>query len=266
MEVTDEELADALRSDIGSESPFNEPEDEAEDVVEETEEETEEESDAVEDDESGEGEEEDDDESDDGKLAEVNENLKRALNEERGMRKSAQEERDSLNSEIESLRSEAEDLQSIVESYAKQIEELDLADVIKVEGKTDPKLRELEKEKAAREQEEASRESIEKFNAEMVSQATAIAPDYKNVDIQNDEQGAALQQMIYVSAMNGMSMEDSVKSAFERLNSILDSALKKRPAPVKPKRKPKAVAKTVKTKQPSVADRIAAITDGWAEK
>jgi len=238
--------AESLREQLGVESPFD-TEDEEEITDEETGDESEEETD-VEDEEEVSEEESDEESEDEEKLSTVNDNLNIALKEERTLRKESQAEIEGLTKSKELLQQVADDAEAQIKSVMEQLEELDLADLVKVEGKVDPKVRELLREKETQEQHKANQESIDDFNKEMVSEANTLAADFNNIDLKSSEHGTILQNIIYMNAMNGMNVEDAVKDAMTRLDSVLGSTLKRRTPPVKPRKKLKSVSKTTPNK------------------
>ena len=256
--------AELLRDQMGLENPFDDASDEevTEETVEDESEELEDEVDETEDESEDETEDESEDDTDDDeyeKLSKISENFKRAFQEERTLRQEAQAEIDDMRKSKELLQQAADDAEAELESIMEQLKELELDDLVKVKGKTDPKVRELMREKEQRKQQEESAKQIEEFNKKMVSNATTLAPDFNNVDLQNSDHGIILQNMIYMNAMSGMDVEEAVKDAMSRLDSVLGTTLKKRTPPVKPKRKLKAVSKTTKsTKSLSKEERIRA--------
>lgn len=244
--------AESLREQLGVESPFD-TEDEEEITDEETGDESEEETDVedeeeVSEEESDEESEESEEPEDEEKLSTVNDNLNIALKEERTLRKESQAEIEGLTKSKELLQQVADDAEAQIKSVMEQLEELDLADLVKVEGKVDPKVRELLREKETQEQHKANQESIDDFNKEMVSEANTLAADFNNIDLKSSEHGTILQNIIYMNAMNGMNVEDAVKDAMTRLDSVLGSTLKRRTPPVKPRKKLKSVSKTTPNK------------------
>lgn len=244
--------AEALRTQLDMESPFNDEEvtDESEieeahdDEIDESDEsETGEESEESE----SESESEEPDEEDEEKLSQVNENLNRALKEERGLRQEAQSKIDELTKNSEMSQSLLDDAEATIESIKDQLKELDMEDLITIKGKVDPEVKKLMTEKQASEQQKKNAEELQKFNRDMISEVNKSVADFNNIDLKNDDQGILLQSMIYMATLAGMPLEDAVKQAMERVDRTLSSTLKKRTPAVKPKKKLRSVSKTVKT-------------------
>jgi hypothetical protein len=256
--------AEALREHLGMESPFGEQEPVEEAVTEDTdEEENDEATETDESEEESEDEAEDEPEEDEEKLSQVNENLNRALKEERGLRKESQAQIDELKKTNELTKQIADDAEATIESIREQLKELDMEDLVTIKGKVDPEIREMmaEKEKAAAQK--ANDELLATFNKEMVSTVNTKAADFNNIDLKNDDQGIALQNMIYMASLSGMDMESAVKDSMERLDRMLKTTLKKRTPPVKPKKKLKSVSKTTKsTKDLTPLERIRLAREG----
>jgi len=257
--------AEALREHLGIESPFIEQEAApAEEVVEDTDieetgdEEPTETEDETEDDSEDETEEEPEEEpEDEEKLTQVNENLNRALKEERGLRQTAQSNIDDMKKTNDLSKQIADDAEATIESIREQLKELDMEDLITIKGKVDPEVREMRAEKEAAAKQKADNEALTTFNKEMVSTVNTQAAEYTNIDLKNDDQGIALQNMIYMASMSGMDMESAVKDSMERIDRMLASTLKRRTPPVKPKRKLKSVSKTTtQTKDLTPMERI----------
>jgi hypothetical protein len=248
--------AEKLRAVQGLESPFAEVIEE--EVVEELEEANEElveetgETSEVETEEDVSEEEVEDEE----KLTTVNENLNRALKEERGLRQTAQSELSELKKLADVSKQIADDAEEQIASVIAQLKELDLEDLIKIEGKVDPKVREMMAEKDELDKAKAQETALAEFNKEMVSKVNTSIVNFKNIDLKNDDQGIALQHMIYMASMSGMDMESSVKDSMERLDRMLSSNLKKRTPPVKPTKKLKSVSKTVPVENMTPMERI----------
>jgi len=245
--------AEALRTQLEMESPFNDEEVTDESDIEETLEDDVDESDESEPDESDEESDEDTDEEgeeeDEEKLSQVNENLNRALKEERGLRQIAQTKIDDLTKNSELSQSLLDDAEATIESIKEQLKELDMEDLITIKGKVDPKVKEMLTEKEAADRQKQDAEALQKFNEEMVSEVNTKVADFNNIDLKNDDQGVLLQNMIYMASISGMELGDAVKDSMERLDRVLKTTLKKRTPAVKPKKKLRSVSKTVKTKK-----------------
>lgn len=252
--ATGDSTAEKLRVIQGIESPFAEAEAPVEEEAAiDTEEEVVEGEEALEEsteEETIDGEtEEEDEEPDEEKLVVVNDNLNRALKEERGLRQTAQTELTELNKTVEVSKQIADDAEAQIASVVAQLKELDLEDVIKIEGKIDPKVRELMAEKDKADKQKVNDKALTDFNSEMVSNVNTSVADFNNIDLKNDDQGIALQHMIYMASMSGMDMESAVKDSMTRLDRMLGTNLQKRTPPVKPKKKLKSVSKTLPTAQ-----------------
>lgn len=253
-----ESTAEKLRNLQGMESPFAEAEAPVEEeAVIDTEEEAVEGEEALE--ESAEeaaidGEaEEAEDEPDEEKLAVVNDNLNRALKEERGLRQTAQTAAAESQTAADLNKQIADDAEAQIASVVAQLKELDLEDVIKIEGKVDPKVRELMNEKDAADKQKVNDKALSDFNSEMVSNVNTAVAEFNNIDLKNDDQGIALQHMIYMASMKGMNMESAVNDSLTRLDRMLSANLQKRTPPVKPKKKLKSVSKTQPSAQANLS-------------
>jgi len=243
--------AEALRTQLEMESPFNDEEVTDESDIEETLEDDVDESDESEPDESDEESDEDTDEEgeeeDEEKLSQVNENLNRALKEERGLRQTAQAKIDDLTKNSELSQSLLDDAEATIESIKEQLKELDMEDLITIKGKVDPEVKKMLSEKQVAEQQKKAAEELQEFNSEMISEVNKSVADFKNIDLKNEDQGILLQSMIYMASISGMKLGDAVKQSMERVDRLLATTLKKRTPAVKPKKKLRSVSKTVKT-------------------
>mgnify|MGYP000412551297 CR=1 FL=1 len=211
--------------------------DDSEKASEEVEEETEEES-SEEDDNDPDSEEESEEESETN-FEEVATNLKKAVHAERTKRKEATELATQYAEQVTLAQNDAT---AANEAYLKLVEVIkdngleDLVEVPKIEPVSQEVL-EARQMKAEKEQQAV----LDKFYTDAKLEAESLAPEFKNVDLNDAEQGAYLTELI---TMNGYKMPtgEAVKAAMETMDKLIATVTEKQ-------KKARQPAVKVKTKQ-----------------
>lgn len=182
-------------------------------------------------------------ESDERDFEQEFENVSKALQAERTKRKGAAGERDSLRIELDTFKAQS-DLKG--EAFDKLVESL------KAEGLSElveiPKIGEVSAEvMEARtvKQEKANQERVDTFFKDAVTEARSIAPDFNNIDLDDETQGLILTNVVASMAMQQKDIGEAVADSMDLLNKLLGTvrAGARDTSRVKPKAKPKARTK-----------------------
>lgn len=241
-EVDEEPVEQAESEDEGNDEPS---EDEAESDEDEGEEA----------DESNEDDDEDEDEESD-KYLEIANNLKTALHKEREKRKQLAEEAEVQQGQLMVVNDYAEKAHAQLEAIKKQLEELDLLDVVEVKMPDIDKDKVEELQKKAQEQaQKAAEETIGEIQTLTAEKVT----EYKHINPESDAQGVLLGQAIIGAINAGSSVEDAVTNSLNALNSILEVYSKR--GQVAKKAAPKRKAVKVKSNGAAKAKQRQAALD-----
>ena len=234
----DEETVEESEGEISEEDEVDEEDGEEADDTEEDEE----------DEESDESDEEEDDAEEEEQPNPVADNLKKALHAERAKRKEAAEQLSQMGQHVETVVAQAEQYGQAYEAIVASLKENGLEDLVDV-----PKVQEVSPEvlEARRmKQEQANQENVTKFYDYVRTEATSLAPDYKNVDLSNNDHGTLLTQVITAAVVSGIDREAAIAEGMSVVDRVVANAkkeaLKSRQPAVKPKSKPNARTKQSK--------------------
>lgn len=162
-----------------------------------------------------------------------------ALHKERARRKEAQEQLQDINNDLEEAKASVGEYEEALAKVKKQLKDLDLLDVVKLEEPTakDPKLIELE-----RQQKEAEiQQNAANLVTEMREEASQYLEEYQQIDASDAAQAEIVVGLAIANKAFGMEQEDAVVRAMDLLNKSLASKQKegmKLVRPVQRARKP----------------------------
>lgn len=174
------------------------------------------------------------------------ENMKSAMQAERGKRQEASVVVQQLSEERDHHAQVAQGVQSQLDGVMAQLKELELDALIDLPKakEVDPRVEKLLQQQQAAEQ----AQQVDAFYATMAEQVQGSVEGYDNLNTDNDAQGQILSQMITASTLSGMSMEDAVQGSLAALNDMVGGTIegykKKREPVVKPRKKIKAATRS----------------------
>ena len=183
-----------------------------------------------------------------------------ALHKEREKRKEIQSQLQEASSENQQLNDTISKYQEAIDSIEKQLKELDLDDVIKVEHpeKLSKEMLELKAQKQLQEQQEQINNLVE----DVRSEAADILPEYSMIDGNDPVQAEIVLSNAFAAMTFGMELEEAVHHAMKLLNDSLTvkkKQLARSTKPVKRERSQRSVKRKAPARRKPTAGNVSSV-------